>query len=87
MLGPVCPWTASIDARTALLTGAHWAPEIDIDWVICGGESGRRARDMDPGWARELQAACLARAVPFHLKQMARRAPIPTDLAVQEFPP
>jgi protein gp37 len=44
-----------------------------IDWLIVGGESGLRARTMDPCWARELRDACLAAHVPFFFKQWGGR--------------
>jgi protein gp37 len=40
-----------------------------LDWVICGGESGRRARPMHPAWARSLRDQCAAVATPFFFKQ------------------
>ena len=40
-----------------------------IDWVICGGESGRGARPMHPDWARSLRDQCQAAGVPFFFKQ------------------
>jgi protein gp37 len=40
-----------------------------IHWVIAGGESGRRARRMNPGWARDIRDQCLAAGVPFFFKQ------------------
>lgn len=40
-----------------------------LDWVICGGESGRRARPMHPDWARSLRDQCAAAQVPFFFKQ------------------
>jgi protein gp37 len=40
-----------------------------IDWVIVGGESGPRARPMDPAWAREIRDQCIASGVPFFFKQ------------------
>ncbi len=40
-----------------------------IDWVICGGESGRHARPMHPDWARSLRDECSAAGVPFLFKQ------------------
>ncbi len=40
-----------------------------IDWVIVGGESGPKARPMDPTWAREIRDRCLAANVPFFFKQ------------------
>ena len=41
----------------------------DIGWVICGGESGPRARRMRPEWARALRDACVGAGVPFFFKQ------------------
>lgn len=40
-----------------------------IGWVIAGGESGRRARPMHPGWARSLRDQCASAEVPFFFKQ------------------
>lgn len=40
-----------------------------IDWVICGGESGPKARPMHPEWARSLRNQCQAAGVPFFFKQ------------------
>lgn len=56
------------------------------DWIICGGESGRNARLMHPQWARNLRddAGRLKRA--FFMKQMAKKAPIPDDLLIRQFP-
>lgn len=58
-----------------------------IDWVIVGGESGPRARDNDfLANARSLLAQCRAAGVPFFGKQNVRKAPLPDDLMVREFP-
>lgn len=57
------------------------------DWVICGGESGREARDMPERWAFDLKAQTEARGKAFFMKQMARKAPIPADLLIRQFPP
>jgi protein gp37 len=40
-----------------------------IDWVIVGGESGSKARPMDPAWARDLRDQCRTAKVPFFFKQ------------------
>lgn len=40
-----------------------------LDWVICGGETGQRARGMHPAWARSLRDQCAAASVPFFFKQ------------------
>jgi protein gp37 len=39
------------------------------DWVICGGESGGRARVMDPVWARQVRDQCQALGIAFFHKQ------------------
>jgi protein gp37 len=40
-----------------------------IHWVICGGESGPKARPMHPKWARSLRDQCKAAGVAFLFKQ------------------
>jgi len=40
-----------------------------IDWVIVGGESGRRARPMNPEWVRSIRDQCFDADVPFFFKQ------------------
>jgi protein gp37 len=46
-----------------------------IDWVIVGGESGPRARPMDPAWAEDLRDQCTDTDVPFFFKQWGGRTP------------
>ena len=58
----------------------------NLDWVICGGETGPKARPMNPDWARSLRDQCQAAGVPFFFKQMSGKAPIPKDLMIREFP-
>ena len=40
-----------------------------IDWVIVGGESGPKARPMDPAWVRDIRDQCVVSGVPFFFKQ------------------
>jgi protein gp37 len=40
-----------------------------IHWVIVGGESGHKARPMEPTWASDVQRACRSAKVPFFFKQ------------------
>jgi protein gp37 len=56
------------------------------DWLICGGESGAGYRDMPPSWANDIGWICKANGIPFFLKQMAGKKPIPPDLLVRQFP-
>lgn len=46
-----------------------------IDWVICGGESGRNARPMHPNWVRNIQKQCKEQNVPFFFKQWGEWVP------------
>jgi protein gp37 len=46
-----------------------------IDWVIAGGESGHKARPMNPDWVRSLREQCQHAAVHFHFKQWGHWAP------------
>ncbi len=40
-----------------------------IDWVIVGGESGPKARPIQPEWVLEIRDQCIAQEVPFFFKQ------------------
>jgi protein gp37 len=57
-------------------------------WVIVAGEQGphKACRDMDPDWARALRDQCRASGIPFFMKQMARKEPIPPGLLIRQFP-
>lgn len=48
-----------------------------VHWVICGGESGGKARPMRPEWARFLRDQCKSAGVPFFFKQWGEHAPTP----------
>jgi protein gp37 len=41
----------------------------NIHWVIVGGESGPRARPIEPSWVMEIRDQCLSTDVPFFFKQ------------------
>jgi protein gp37 len=57
----------------------HQSPEVRLDWVICGGESGPGARPMDADWARGLRDRCSAAGVPFFFKQWGEWLPSMQD--------
>lgn len=40
-----------------------------IGWIIVGGESGYKARPIDPSWVIGIRDQCLAAKVPFFFKQ------------------
>lgn len=41
----------------------------DIDWVIVGGESGHKARPMNPDWVLDIQEQCQVAKLAFFFKQ------------------
>ena len=49
--------------------------EYGIDWVIAGGESGAKHRDMDLAWARGIRDQCIAAETPFFFKQSSGPRP------------
>lgn len=58
-----------------------------LDWIVVGGESGPRARDNDfLTNARALRDQCADTGVPFFGKQGYRKAELPADLMIREFP-
>ena len=59
------------------------------DWIIVGGETdqGRhKARVADPEWFRSIREQCARLGRSFFMKQMTRKAPIPADLLVRQWP-
>lgn len=69
LLGPV-DLMLEIDAE-----GMHLPLQELISWVIVGGESGHKARPMDPDWVRSIRDQCVEAGVPFLLKQWGAWAP------------
>lgn len=55
----------------------HRLPDVRLDWVIVGGESGPGARPMHPAWVRHLRDQCDVAAIAFHFKQWGEWAPAP----------
>jgi len=44
-------------------------PLTGVHWVIVGGESGPRAREVKPDWVRQIRDRCRRFNVPFFFKQ------------------
>ena len=65
----------SVGAKTKFLSLEPLLGALDelnleeIDWVITGGESGPKARPVDPEWVRSIRDQCLQAGVAFHFKQ------------------
>jgi protein gp37 len=58
-------------------------------WVIVNGHEKVphvRCRDTHPDWMRALRDQCAGAGVPFFVKGMSFKRPIPLDLLIREFP-
>ena len=78
LLGPVRLPIGSVMAgfpRHITAAGHAVGAPLAIHWVICGGESGPKARPMHPDWARSLRDQCAAAGVPFLFKQWGEWTP------------
>ena len=77
MLGPVdlrnikSPTRAEsyFDALDGELWGPNYGRNAEIDWIICGGESGPGARPMHWRWEESLRQQCAVASVPYFRKQ------------------
>lgn len=47
----------------------EWLRTGELNWVVCGGESGKDRRPFEHEWARELRDECHQYNVPFYFKQ------------------
>lgn len=56
-----------------LIDGVGAADLRGIHWAIVGGESGPRARPMDPDWVDEIEELCRRDGVAFFFKQWGGR--------------
>ena len=79
MVGPVslrwlCAWPEN--APTTAQNPKGSTNELDglrrLDGVILGGESGSKARPLDPAWVRSIRDQCAAACVPFMFKQWGK---------------
>lgn len=61
------PWCSYEPALEAVSFESH----LDyLRWIVCGGESGPRARPFDIGWARSTIRQCRDAGVPVFIKQL-----------------
>lgn len=69
------PMLGEVDLSPWLDDSTGVPRDLPFHWVICGGESGPKARPMNPDWARALRDQCSAAGVPFFFKQWGGRTP------------
>jgi protein gp37 len=71
------------------LLGAVYLDQFAPDLIIAGGETDQgthKAREADPQWFRTLRDDANRLGRKFFMKQMSRKAAIPEDLMVREWP-
>ena len=77
-----CKYLVQMDARVRWVSAEPLLEDItdaiakylpDLDWVVCGGESGPLARPMEPEWAYHLYVVCTQSATRYFFKQMGGR--------------
>jgi len=64
------PLLGPVDLLQAGAIALARPPRLEVDWVICGGESGPGARPMLIEWADDLRRQCEDVDVPFFMKQL-----------------
>jgi protein gp37 len=80
MLGPIELTEIRPDICKTITQNVLWGIAINenrslrdglpvLDWVICGGESGSKARPMHPDWVRSVRDQCRNAGTPFFFKQ------------------
>jgi protein gp37 len=64
------PLLGEVDLKGWIYKNGMWVNgQNRIDWIIVGGESGKNARPMHPGWVRSIRNQCVDAGVPFFFKQ------------------
>jgi protein gp37 len=67
------------EAETAAANGGLMGPGPWLDWIVVGGESGRKARQFDVRWAATIVEQCRAAGTPVFVKQMGANVIVPND--------
>lgn len=66
------PLLGKIDINSSMRKQKGYA---DLDWVVVGGESGTKARPVNPDWIFKIRNDCKAAGVPFFFKQWGEYEP------------
>lgn len=75
-------WLKQVDSRVRWVSAEPLLEDITeaikpylhyIDWLVVGGESGPKARPMQPEWAWDLYRACARYPTRYFFKQMGGR--------------
>lgn len=81
---PKCLYFTNRAESTCPNDGSPVGPDIAIDWIIVGGESGPGARSCDVAWIRDTVHQCREAGVPVFVKQ-AGSVPTIRDVSPEEY--
>jgi len=81
-------WLSAEPLLEPLELRCHLAPsgQHGINWVVGGGETGGNERYSNPDWFRDLRDQCRTTGAAYFMKQMTKKAEIPPDLLIREYP-
>ncbi len=87
------PLLSNINLTSRYISTKKVATYSQLDWVICGGESGTNARPCHPDWVRSLRDQCVNAGIPVWIKQLHIASRLerdinkfPADLQIREYP-
>ena len=89
------PHLAAVPAVVRFISGEPLFSKITLtaseglmpDWIIAGGEDFvRPGRETPAGAFEYMRDQCRAAGIPFFMKQMNGKTPIPPDLMVRQYP-
>jgi protein gp37 len=86
ILQEVPAWVRFISYEPALGPLTMKGHKIKPDWLIAGGESGPGYRWDKPVWYYAIKHECEQEHIPFLMKQMGGKKPIPEDLQIHQWP-
>ncbi|OFX56334.1 MAG: hypothetical protein A2066_12975 [Bacteroidetes bacterium GWB2_41_8] len=72
---------------SSLYGGKDSSTPWHLNWVICGGESGPKARPMHPDWVRSVRDQCQSAGTPFFFKQWGEWMPFQDATALESSVP
>jgi protein gp37 len=82
----------ALDAGDLRLEGEPYGEEQweqavpPLQFVVAGAETGPGARPAELDWFRDVRDQCKTAGVPFFMKAVSGKGPIPDDLMVRELP-
>ena len=82
-----CSYEPAIGPLRIFAAGGETGYPVGLGWLICGGESGKGYRWMEPEWEEAVRRDCARAGIPYFFKQRSGKLPIPAGFpVVRQFP-